>query len=82
MGIEAINEHDVTVLLQLQKKMALIKDAHPDWFAEYEDRDPITADQETLSHLLDTAPTEFAQGLIVGIIVFRQQMSILTGRSY
>lgn len=74
--------HDTTVLLHLQQKMIEIREADPEWFAQYEDRDPITADSETLRSMLDSAPNEFAGGLIVGFIIFRQQLAILTGRPF
>lgn len=82
MSNEATMRQDTSVLLQLQKKMASIKESHPDWFADYEDRDPMVADRQTLALMLETAPTEFAQGLIVGIIMLRQQISIVTERPY
>lgn len=82
MSNEATMRQDTSVLLQLQEKMASIKESHPDWFADYEDRDPMVADRQTLALMLETAPTEFAQGLIVGIIMLRQQISIVTERPY
>jgi len=82
MSNESPMRQDTSVLLQLQEKMAAIKESHPDWFAEYEDRDPMVADREVLAHMLETAPTEFTQGLIVGIVMLRQQIAIVTERLY
>lgn len=82
MSNDATMKQDVSVLLSLQEKMVSIKESDPEWFAEYEDRDPMVADRASLKMLLDTAPNEFAQGLIVGVIMLRQQIAIVTDRPY
>lgn len=75
-------DSNMTLLATLQKQMLAIKESHPEWYAEYEDRDPMTAPRADLEFLLENAPTEFAGGLIVGVMLFRQQMAILTARHF
>ncbi|CAN0418233.1 unnamed protein product, partial [Phaeothamnion confervicola] len=49
-------EPGINLLEVLQGQMLAIKEHHPDWYAEYEDRDPITASREHLEELIQTAP--------------------------
>jgi hypothetical protein len=70
-------------LLEVMKdKMDMIKAEHPNWHAEFEDVDPFIADRAEVERLLQDAPTEFASGLITGIMVIRQQVAIVTGREF
>lgn len=66
----------------LRQQLVTVKETFPDWYAEYEDCDPVTADSNTLQVLLASAPDRFVAGLIAGIMMFRQQLAILTGRSF
>lgn len=68
--------------LELQRKMLEVRESHPQWYAEYEDNDPYTADRQTLAHLLSTAPTDFAAGVIAGITTIRMQISFITDRPF
>jgi hypothetical protein len=69
-------------LEEMRARLIDIKRDHPDWYAFYEDEDPMTSDRSTLEQMLADAPTEYAQGLITGIMAFRQQIAILTDRSF
>ncbi|HBJ86951.1 MAG TPA: hypothetical protein DDZ88_24450 [Verrucomicrobiales bacterium] len=77
-----ILDSGMNLLATLQKQMLVVKEQYPDWYAEYEDRDPMTAARADLDFLLESAPTEFVAGLVVGVMLFRQQMAILTGRHF
>ncbi len=72
----------VDLLQMLHQQMQSVQANHPDWYADYEDGDVFTASREVLSELVNTAPTDFARGLLVGVMMFRQQLAIITGRSF
>ena len=78
----SLHARQVALLEGMRQKMLAIKDQDPQWFAKYEDSDPITAPRETLEMLLDEAPSDYACGLITGIMAFRQQLAIITDRSF
>lgn len=64
-------------------QMQKLSETHPDWYAEYEDSQmDIGCDREVLEGLLTTAPTPFAQGVMFGKIMFRQQVASLTERPF
>lgn len=69
---------DIGVQL-MQQSFERLRIDHPQWFAEFEDADPIIAPKSELVELLRTAPTEFAQAYLLGIYNFRVQLSVLTG---
>ncbi len=73
---------ETSVLMLASRHLAELKESHPEWYADYEDSDPITASREDIDRLLSSCPSEFVQGLLVGIMMFRQQMSIITGRTF
>jgi hypothetical protein len=72
---------DIGVQL-MQQHFAQLRIEHPEWFADFEDADPIIAPKSVLEDLLRTAPTEFAQAYLLGIYNFRLQLSVLTGTEF
>jgi hypothetical protein len=70
------------LLLYLREKLVSVREKYPEWYAQYEDSDPVTADSKTLNHLLSTAPDPFVAGLVAGVMMFRQQLAVLTGRPF
>lgn len=66
----------------LGANMAMVKHKFPDWYEQYEDVDPMIGDRATVEALLNDAPTDFARGLIAGILIFRQSLAIVTGREF
>ena len=49
---------------------------------EFEDIDPFVADRVAVEDLVRRAPTEFASGVLCGILMFRQQLAAVTGREF
>jgi hypothetical protein len=47
-----------------------------------DDLDPMICKQTQLQELIDDAPEPFVKGYLTGIFAFRQQLSILTNRSF
>jgi hypothetical protein len=62
--------------------LAGVRTQHPDWYADYEDIDPFVADRELVEHLLQTAPDDLTKGLIMGMLLIRQQIAAVTGRGF
>lgn len=69
-------------LVRAQQEFAQARAEHPEWSAQFEDADPVTAEREVVEALLESAPTPFLAGLLVGFMMFRQQMAIITGRPF
>lgn len=59
-----------------------LRENHAEWFFDYEDFDPMTAPREVCEALLVSAPTEWARGMIAGIMVMRSQLAMITGRGF
>lgn len=59
----------------------LEKDA-PDWFEDFNETDPFVASHSEVQRLIETAPDQWARGLVMGIDMFRCQMEAITGRPY
>ena len=55
---------------------------HPEWLQEFEDIDPFVADRGSVEDLVVRAPNDFAAGMLCGILMFRQQLSAMTGREF
>lgn len=53
---------------------------HPLWMDQYDDADPNVCSPEQLWDLLESAPTEFARGLIYGKLSLRTDAAAVTGR--
>ncbi len=49
---------------------------HPEWAFRFENSDPVDPDHELLLELLETAPNEFAAGLVLGLISRHQHEKI------
>ena len=64
------------------KHRAILAEKFPDWFQEFEDVDPFVADRQVVEALVLEAPTEFASGVLCGILMFRQQLAAVTGREF
>lgn len=58
--------------------MAALAHTHPWWMAEYEDAMPFNT--EPLQELLDSAPNDFARGVIIGKLSVLRDISTLTDR--
>lgn len=54
----------------------------PLWCNEYEDKDPMIADRADVEQLLETAPNDWAYGLIQGIMLIRLELSSITGAEF
>ncbi|HWS26698.1 MAG TPA: hypothetical protein VN259_09040 [Xanthomonadales bacterium] len=67
------------VFIRHQKVLA---EQHPQWYQEFEDIDPFVADRADVEDLVRRAPTEFASGMLCGILMFRQQLAAMTGREF
>lgn len=76
---EANIEPHMAAFLQQQKILA---EQFPHWYAAFEDIDPFIADRADVESLLKQAPNEFASGILCGIIMFRQQLAVMTGREF
>lgn len=55
---------------------------HPLWMAHYDDVDPDTADVDVLFGLLESAPNDFARGIIFGKLTLRSQVAAVSGRPF
>lgn len=73
---------DRAFLEKLQADMRQLREQHPHWHADFDDLDPFVAERRHVEHLLQTAPTEWARGLLTGIMMFRQQIAAVTGRGF
>jgi hypothetical protein len=73
---------EVDLLMQVKGTMDELKSEYPAWCDEYEDVDPITAERASCERLLQTAPNPWAAGLVSGIMLFRQQLALVTSREY
>jgi hypothetical protein len=76
-----VHNEDIGVQL-MQQRFGQLRIEHPQWFAEFEDADPIIAPKAVLEELMRSAPTEFAQAYLLGIYNFRLQLSVLTGTEF
>ena len=65
-------------LSECHTAMAALAATHPLWMAEYEDATPFCS--EPLQELLESAPTEFARGVILGKLSLLRDISTLTER--
>lgn len=81
-AVEAPQGQSTDILFLLQKRMEVVKQENPEWFAAYEDNDPFTASSSVTRELIERAPTDFALGVLVGIYMLRQQISIVTERPF
>lgn len=63
-------------------KMRDLQENHSLWMAHFDDVDPDTADIELLCGLLETAPNDFAAGLIYGKLTLRAQLAAISGRPF
>lgn len=79
---EPVLAQDTEILFLLQKRMEVVRQEDPEWFAGFEDGDPYTASVSTLRQMISTAPTDFVLGVLVGIYTIRQQIAILTERPF
>jgi hypothetical protein len=77
-----MNGSDMTIFLdtitECHSAMATLAATHPFWMAEYEDAMPF--DTEPLQELLESAPNDFARGIIVGKLSILRDISTLTDR--
>lgn len=53
-----------------------------DWVWQFDVVDPLTADQQIVRQLHETAPTEYLKGVIGGILMMRESMALITGREF
>lgn len=67
-----------TVTIDCYSDMAALAHTHPFWMAEYEDVVPFSS--EPLQDLLDSAPNDFARGVIIGKLSVLRDISTLTDR--
>ena len=72
------------VVASCQDKFAAIREAAggADWLDAYDFVDPDSAPKRELLELLKSAPDEFAQGVIYGKFLARQQLALATGRAF
>ena len=54
----------------------------PEFQQRVDAEDPFVATQSALQSLIDDAPCEYSQGFLAGVFSMRQQLQILTGRSF
>ncbi len=64
------------------RQQQILAAEHPAWYQEFEDIDPFVANREDVEDLVRRAPTEFASGVLCGILMFRQQLAAITGREF
>jgi hypothetical protein len=64
----ALDKLSITANQELQNRM--------------DDLDPMICRQAQLQQLINDAPEPFVKGYLSGIFAFRQQLSILTNRSF
>jgi hypothetical protein len=69
----------VDTITDCHAAMAALAHTHPYWIAEYEDAIPFRT--EPLQELLDSAPNEFARGVIIGKLSILRDISTLTDRA-
>lgn len=55
---------------------------YPQWHADFELTDPHWADRSELAGLLASAPHPFLRGMLTGAMLFRIELSNLTGRAF
>lgn len=73
---------ELAFLRQVEEQWEPIRREFPAWYADFEDIDPFVAERAFVQHLLETAPTEYARGVVVGIMLIRQQIAMVTGRGF
>lgn len=73
---------EMSLLETVRLELVRVQAQHPEWFADYEDIDPYTAERRFVEELLEASPTEFARGLVTGILLMRQQIALVTGRGF
>ncbi len=59
-----------------------LREHHSQWWFDYEDFDPLTASREVCETLLASAPTDWARGMMAGVIVTRNDLALVTGRGF
>lgn len=64
------------------KERERLRTEHPQWFFDYEDFDPMTSSREVCEELLRTAPTDWARGMISGIMLTRAALAMVTDRGF
>ena len=74
--------HGNAVLHDIDRNRDALRRDHPEWWQDYEDFDPMTAARPVCEALLQNAPTEWARGMIVGIMLTRQSVANITGREF
>lgn len=75
-GIEVLACEEMLILGQIRTRVG--EELHSDWYLKYEDTDPFVASHEEVMDLLGSAPDYSCRGLMAGILLFRQQLAILT----
>lgn len=76
------DSRELAFLREVDGQLQRVKDEHPDWYHDYEDIDPFTAERAFVEHLLQTAPDEFTRGLVTGMLLIRQQIAAVSGRGF
>jgi ABC-type antimicrobial peptide transport system ATPase subunit len=81
--LSALNELqslEVQTFLAISSDLSAIGEADAAWNALYDDTPVETAGADELLHMLRTAPTPFAKGMIAGALKMRLDIAAVTGR--
>lgn len=69
-------------IIQTARELGQLGSSSQKWLDEYEDANvDIGCDREVLTNLMNTAPTEFARGVVAGRLMLLDQIAAVTGRS-
>lgn len=69
-------------LERCDRKMQELSTKHPDWFELFDDTLPDNAPRSEVVELMQTAPSDFAMGLMYGKFTMRIELETMTGRPF
>lgn len=73
---EPANKHWL-LLATHQLYMTQVERDCPEWWAEYEDASSLIFDPDTAAHLCETAPSEYAAGLLMGRLLVLKELAAM-----
>jgi len=76
------DEGRLTQGAKVGQKFDEIRAQHREWFDEFESVDPQIAPMNDVYRLLETAPNEFALGMMSAYVAYRNSLAALTGREH
>lgn len=81
LSIESLT-HFKSPHIHVATHFAELKASHPEWMMKYDETEFGFASFDDLTHLLSTAPSAFAAGLMYGKMAIMRSISTLTERPF